>query len=298
MLGVGRKRSHLRPCRPTSVDLDVVVLVCAVGHVGRGKVGDQQKLLAQFLGHGLESLGRQLLVVAQVTALRGEFVGLRAVLVSRASPTWRESSLTSARSRSASWSSRRCSTSSAMISSMVATSTPAPRQGGLHEFGFTAQLSEINHAAKPTEDAQGGLGDRLGSKVVSNAVEVSQPEGRLRRCCVAVDDVSLHVDYGEVVDPARSQRRRQDDGSRDAPGFSTPRRRDASALHGLDPVRDHREVVVRTGALLQRGGVWFPMTPAPGARPHRHLLRGAARARPSCWRCSTWSGARERRGAA
>ena len=27
-------------------------------------------------------------------------------------------------------------------------------------------------------------------------------------------------------------------------------------------MRDHAEVVVRTGALLQRGGVWFRMTPA------------------------------------
>jgi ABC-2 type transport system ATP-binding protein len=26
-------------------------------------------------------------------------------------------------------------------------------------------------------------------------------------------------------------------------------------------MRDHDEVVIRTGALLQRGGVWFPMTP-------------------------------------
>jgi ABC-2 type transport system ATP-binding protein len=32
-------------------------------------------------------------------------------------------------------------------------------------------------------------------------------------------------------------------------------------LHGLNPTRDHREVVVRTGALLQRGGVWAPMSP-------------------------------------
>jgi ABC-2 type transport system ATP-binding protein len=32
-------------------------------------------------------------------------------------------------------------------------------------------------------------------------------------------------------------------------------------LHGLDPLRDHREMVVRTGALLQRGGVWAPMSP-------------------------------------
>ncbi len=32
-------------------------------------------------------------------------------------------------------------------------------------------------------------------------------------------------------------------------------------LHGLDPVRDHVEVVARTGALLQRGGVWAPMSP-------------------------------------
>ena len=32
-------------------------------------------------------------------------------------------------------------------------------------------------------------------------------------------------------------------------------------MHDLDPVQHHADVVARTGALLQRGGVWFPMTP-------------------------------------
>ncbi|MGA7834081.1 MAG: ABC transporter ATP-binding protein [Acidimicrobiales bacterium] len=76
----------------------------------------------------------------------------------------------------------------------------------------------------------------------------------------AVDDVTLHVNYGEVVTllgPNGAGKTTLVEtllGFRE-PGGGTVR------LHGLSPSRDHREVVVRTGALLQRGGVWAPMTP-------------------------------------
>ncbi len=78
---------------------------------------------------------------------------------------------------------------------------------------------------------------------------------------VAVDGASLTVDYAEVVallGPNGAGKTTLVEtllGFRD-PGAGSVR------VHGLDPRRDHDEVVLRTGALLQRGGVWFPMTPA------------------------------------
>jgi ABC-2 type transport system ATP-binding protein len=77
----------------------------------------------------------------------------------------------------------------------------------------------------------------------------------------AVDDVTLHVDYGEVVALLGPNGAGKTTLVETALGFRAP----TSGLvrvHGLDPVRDHAGVVARTGALLQRGGVWFPMTPA------------------------------------
>jgi ABC-2 type transport system ATP-binding protein len=75
-----------------------------------------------------------------------------------------------------------------------------------------------------------------------------------------VNDVTLQVNYGEVVTllgpngPGKTTLVETVLGFRD-PDAGTVR------LHGLSPTRDHHEVVVRTGALLQRGGVWAPMTP-------------------------------------
>ncbi len=76
----------------------------------------------------------------------------------------------------------------------------------------------------------------------------------------AVDDVSLHVDYGDVVALLGPNGAGKTTTVETLLGFREP---DAGTVrvHGLDPRRDHREVVRRTGALLQRGGVWFPMTP-------------------------------------
>jgi ABC-2 type transport system ATP-binding protein len=94
---------------------------------------------------------------------------------------------------------------------------------------------------------------------VSYAVEVNDLTvnfGALR----AVDDVSLHVNYGEVVTLLGPNGAGKTTVVETLLGFRSPTS-GAVRLHGLNPVRDHREVVVRTGALLQRGGVWFPMTP-------------------------------------
>jgi ABC-2 type transport system ATP-binding protein len=95
--------------------------------------------------------------------------------------------------------------------------------------------------------------------VVSNAIEVSDLSvtfGRLR----AVDDASLHVAYGEVVTLLGPNGAGKTTLVETLLGFRAPTS-GSVRLHGLNPVRDHREVVVRTGALLQRGGVWFPMSP-------------------------------------
>lgn len=94
---------------------------------------------------------------------------------------------------------------------------------------------------------------------MSNAVEVNHLEVHFGDL-VAVDDVSFHVAYGEVMTllgPNGAGKTTLVEtllGFR-APGAGTVR------LHGLNPLRDHKEVVVRTGALLQRGGVWSPMSP-------------------------------------
>jgi ABC-2 type transport system ATP-binding protein len=95
---------------------------------------------------------------------------------------------------------------------------------------------------------------------VSNAVEVNNLVvvfGDL----TAVDDVTLHVDYGEVVTLLGPNGAGKTTVVETLLGFRPP----ASGtvrLGGLEPRRDHAEVVARTGALLQRGGVWFPMTPS------------------------------------
>jgi len=94
---------------------------------------------------------------------------------------------------------------------------------------------------------------------VSNAVEVSELTvnfGALK----AVDDVSLHVAYGEVVTLLGPNGAGKTTLVETLLGFRAPSA-GTVRLHGLNPLRDHREVVVRTGALLQRGGVWFPMSP-------------------------------------
>ena len=94
---------------------------------------------------------------------------------------------------------------------------------------------------------------------MSNAVDVKNLEvtfGELR----AVDDVTLSVSYGEVVTLLGPNGAGKTTLAETLLGFRSPSA-GVVRLHGLDPRRDHHEVVVRTGALLQRGGVWAPMTP-------------------------------------
>ena len=76
----------------------------------------------------------------------------------------------------------------------------------------------------------------------------------------AVDDVTLHINYGEVAALLGPNGAGKTTAVETLLGFRRPTS-GTVRVHGLDPVRDHREVVARTGALLQRGGVWFPMTP-------------------------------------
>src|ERR1700691_814973 len=87
-----------------------------------------------------------------------------------------------------------------------------------------------------------------------NHLEVSF--GTLR----AVNDVTLQVNYGEVVTLLGPNGAGKTTLVETVLGFRAPTA-GSVRLHGLDPLRDHREVVARTGALLQRGGVWAPMTP-------------------------------------
>jgi ABC-2 type transport system ATP-binding protein len=95
---------------------------------------------------------------------------------------------------------------------------------------------------------------------VSNAVEINHL-GVIFGDLTAVDDVTLHVDYGEVVTLLGPNGAGKTTVVETLLGFRPPTS-GSVRLGGLDPRRDHREVVARTGALLQRGGVWFPMSPA------------------------------------
>jgi ABC-2 type transport system ATP-binding protein len=76
----------------------------------------------------------------------------------------------------------------------------------------------------------------------------------------AVDDVTLHCDYGEVVALLGPNGAGKTTLVETVLGFRSPTS-GTVRVHGLDPTRDHHEMTVRTGALLQRGGVWFPMSP-------------------------------------
>jgi len=95
---------------------------------------------------------------------------------------------------------------------------------------------------------------------VSNAVEISQLRVDFGNV-VAVDGVSLQVDYGEVVTLLGPNGAGKTTAVETLLGFRAPSS-GTVRIGGLNPCRDHREVVARTGALLQRGGVWSPMSPA------------------------------------
>ena len=103
--------------------------------------------------------------------------------------------------------------------------------------------------------------ERLGSDGREQRRRGQPPGGRASATCVAVDDVvaARRLRRGRRAARARTARARPP-WSRRCSAFAR-RPSGTVRLHGLDPLRDHHEVVVRTGALLQRGGVWFPMTP-------------------------------------
>jgi ABC-2 type transport system ATP-binding protein len=94
---------------------------------------------------------------------------------------------------------------------------------------------------------------------VSHALEVNSLVVRFGEL-VAVNDVTINVAYGEVVALLGPNGAGKTTLVETLLGFRAPTS-GAVRLHGLNPLRDHREVVVRTGALLQRGGVWFPISP-------------------------------------
>jgi ABC-2 type transport system ATP-binding protein len=99
---------------------------------------------------------------------------------------------------------------------------------------------------------------------MSFAVDVSHLEvifGDVR----AVNDVTIDANYGEIVALLGPNGAGKTTLVDTLLGFRSPTA-GSVRLHGLDPRRDHREVVARTGALLQRGGVWAPMSP-------RHVMR-------------------------
>jgi ABC-2 type transport system ATP-binding protein len=68
------------------------------------------------------------------------------------------------------------------------------------------------------------------------------------------------VDYGEVVTLLGPNGAGKTTVVETLLGFR-PTTSGTVRLAGLDPLKFHHEVVARTGALLQRGGVWFPMSP-------------------------------------
>lgn len=94
---------------------------------------------------------------------------------------------------------------------------------------------------------------------MSRAVEIESLAVRFADR-VAVADVSLQVEFGEVAIILGPNGAGKTTTVETLLGFRAPSG-GSVRLMGRDPMRDHDEVVARTGALLQRGGVWFPMSP-------------------------------------
>jgi len=96
--------------------------------------------------------------------------------------------------------------------------------------------------------------------VMSHAVEVENLAVHYGTT-EAVRDVSLQVDFGEIVVMVGPNGAGKTSTTETLLGFRRPTRGSVRVM-GLDPVTHHREVVTRVGALLQNGGVWSPMSPA------------------------------------
>jgi ABC-2 type transport system ATP-binding protein len=94
---------------------------------------------------------------------------------------------------------------------------------------------------------------------VSNAVEIESLEVRFGSLS-AVSDVSLTVEFGEIAVVLGPNGAGKTTTVETLLGFRRPTS-GTVRVTGLDPTRDRAAVVATTGALLQRGGVWFPMSP-------------------------------------
>lgn len=259
VLGVGRRRQSLVLADPPTSKLHVVVLVGAVGRFARGQVRDHQQLVVQEVADALGLLARLPLFVAQIPALLGQLLGgLGVVFAPRFADEPGEELHFGPETLGLL---KQCTVPHVHREDLVhhLGRDPATGQGGLYDIGFTAQSDEIDHAHQPTEHVRANSKDALGSVVVSNAVQVTNLSVRFG-ALQAVDDVSLHVDYGDVVTLLGPNGAGKTTLVETLLGFRAPES-GTVRLHGLNPLRDHHEVVVRTGALLQRGGVWAPMTP-------------------------------------
>jgi ABC-2 type transport system ATP-binding protein len=94
---------------------------------------------------------------------------------------------------------------------------------------------------------------------MSNAIDISNLSVRFGSL-EAVRDLSFSLQYGEILALLGPNGAGKTTIVDTLLGFRTPTS-GSVRVHGLDPIRAHHEMTLRTGALLQRGGVWFPMTP-------------------------------------
>ncbi len=94
---------------------------------------------------------------------------------------------------------------------------------------------------------------------MSNAIDISNLSVRFGSL-EAVRNLSFSLQYGEILALLGPNGAGKTTIVDTLLGFRTPTS-GTVRVHGLDPVRAHQEMTLRTGALLQRGGVWFPMTP-------------------------------------
>lgn len=102
--------------------------------------------------------------------------------------------------------------------------------------------------------------ERLGCFVVETALTVTDCRVTFGPL-VAVNNVSLAVAAGELVTLLGPNGAGKTTLVETLLGFRRPSG-GTVRVGDFDPVTHHRDVVTSTGALLQRGGVWFPMTPA------------------------------------
>jgi ABC-2 type transport system ATP-binding protein len=94
---------------------------------------------------------------------------------------------------------------------------------------------------------------------VSNAIEVTSLRVDFGDV-TAVADVTFSVAFGEILAVLGPNGAGKTTTTETLLGFRAPTS-GAVRLLGLDPLTHHDEVVKSVGALLQRGGVWAPMSP-------------------------------------